>query len=94
MLDNPLTPDEKRRTFDAVLVRALTDGQRCSSCSGLHPDVIDAIDTVAEAWLNDPAPLAANARRVFDGCRGGPSVELDGHPPFAARRNDEFLHDQ
>jgi len=49
MLDKKLTPEEKRRTFDAVLVRALTDGQRCSSCSGLHPDVLDAIDAVAEA---------------------------------------------
>jgi hypothetical protein len=28
--------------------------------------VLDAIDAVAEAWLNEPAPLAANARKVFD----------------------------
>ena len=47
MLDKKLTADEERRTFDAVLVRALTDGQRCSLCSGLHPDVLDAIDAVA-----------------------------------------------
>ena len=72
MLDKPLTPDEKRRTFDAVLIRALTDGQRCSTCSGLHPDVLDAIDAVAEAWLNDPASLAANARKVFDDYAGVP----------------------
>jgi hypothetical protein len=70
MLDKSLTPDEERRIFDAVLVRALTDGQRCSSCSGLHPDVLDAIDAVAEAWLNEPAPLAANARKVFDDYAG------------------------
>ena len=55
-----------------MLVRALTDGQRCSSCSGLHPDVLDAIDAVAEAWLNEPASLAANARKVFDDCAGAP----------------------
>jgi hypothetical protein len=72
MLDNPLTPNENRRTFDAVLVRALTDGQRCSSCSGLHPDVLDAIDAVAEAWLNDPASLVANARKVFENSAGAP----------------------
>jgi hypothetical protein len=72
MLDKRLTPDEERRTFDAVLVRALTDGQRCSSCSGLHPDVRDAIDAVAEAWLNDPASLAANARKVFADGAGTP----------------------
>jgi len=72
VLYQPLTPDETRRTFDAVLVRALTDGQRCPSCSGLHPDVIDAIDAVAEAWLNDPASIAANARRVFNDCASAP----------------------
>jgi hypothetical protein len=72
MLDTPLTPDEKRRTFDAVLVRALTDGQRCSSCSGLHTDVLDAIDAVAEAWLNEPASLTADARKVFENCAGAP----------------------
>jgi hypothetical protein len=72
MLVKPLTPDEKRRTFDAVLVRALTDGQRCSSCSGLHTDVLDAIDAVAEAWLNEPASLTANARMVFENCAGAP----------------------
>ncbi len=72
MLDKPLTPNENRRTFDAVLVRALTDGQRCSSCSGLHPDVLDAIDAVAEAWLNDPASLVANARKVFENSAGAP----------------------
>jgi hypothetical protein len=33
-----------------------------------HPDVLDAIDAVAEAWLNEPASLAANARKVFDDC--------------------------
>jgi hypothetical protein len=72
MLDKPLTPEEERRTFDAILVRALTDGQRCSSCSGLHPDVQDAIDAVAEAWLNEPASLTANARKVFDDCAAAP----------------------
>jgi hypothetical protein len=72
MLDKPLTPNENRRTFDAVLVRALTDGQRCSSCSGLHRDVLDAIDAVAEAWLNEPASLVANARKVFENCAGAP----------------------
>jgi hypothetical protein len=72
MLDKPLTPNENRRTFDAVLVRALTDGQRCSSCSGLHPDVLDAIDAVAQAWLNDPASLVANARKVFENSAGAP----------------------
>jgi hypothetical protein len=72
MLDKALTPDEERRTFDAVLVRALTDGQRCSSCSGLHSDVLDAIDAVAEAWLNEPASLTAYARKVFDDCAGAP----------------------
>lgn len=87
MLDKPLTADEKRRTFDAVLVRALTDGQRCSSCSGLHPDVRDAVDAVAEAWLNDPFSLAVNARKVFDDRAGAPlksdtsSPYLGGQPP-------------
>lgn len=72
LLDKPLTLDEERRTFDAMLVRALTDGQRGSSCSGLHPDVLDAIDAVAEVWLNEPALLAAYARKVFDNCAGAP----------------------
>ena len=44
----------------------------CSSCSGLHRDVLDAIDAVAEAWLNEPASLVANARKVFENCAGAP----------------------
>jgi hypothetical protein len=38
----------------------------------LHRDVLDAIDAVAEAWLNEPASLVANARKVFENCAGAP----------------------
>jgi hypothetical protein len=81
MLDKPLTPNENRRRFDAVLVRALTDGQRCSSCSGLHRDVLDAIDAVAEAWLNELASAGGQCAQGIRELRGCSAVEVG--PRFA-----------
>jgi hypothetical protein len=35
------------------------------TCSGLHPDVLDAIDAVAASWPRTNHELIAHARKAF-----------------------------
>ena len=62
MLDQRPTAAQLRRTFEGLLDRALM-GQPSITCTGLHPDTLDAIDAVAAAY---PAasPRLIDAARV------------------------------
>jgi hypothetical protein len=60
MVFEPATPGERRQTFQGMLNLALTRGRAASSCCGLGPETVAAIDKVAYMSPDaDPDCIAA-----------------------------------
>ena len=66
MLSGPPTHAQLRRTFNGFLNRAVAEGKPTSTCSGLHPDTLDAVDAVAGSWPHINSDLIAHARNTFE----------------------------
>jgi hypothetical protein len=60
----PLTPAEKRETFDRLLTRAC-EGEAPPTESGLSSDVIEALSTIARG-PGAPSSLVDAARLMFE----------------------------